>query len=267
MGSGHCGAFVNIIFGRSKMSKQKFNYSEIDNQGLDTLKIIAESDKLNEWIYNTIKPSLKGRILEIGSGIGNLTSYAVENKLHITASDIRDKYCEILSHKFYDNTYVEAVRKIDISHADFEKEYHDLINTFDTVFAINIIEHIENDMLAIQNCRKLLKNEGKLIILVPANPLLYNRFDIELKHFRRYTKKSLVQLLTNEKFNVSKIHYFNFIGILGWWFSGSILKKRLIPLGHMRLYNKLVPLGKMIDKITFGKMGLSLIAFADKEGI
>ncbi len=56
------------------------------------------------------------------------------------------------------------------------------------------MEHIENDHLAIHNCRKLLKKGGKLIILVPAFQSLYNGFDKELYHYRRYTKHTLNKL-------------------------------------------------------------------------
>lgn len=247
------------------MNKLEFIYSEIDNEGLDTLKVISESNHLNEWVYHTIQPFLSGRVLEIGSGIGNITSYAVEDKLTITASDIRSNYCKLLIEKFDGNKFLQAVYQIDIVHPDFENEYRNLLNSFDTVFAINIVEHVENDSLAIQNCRKLLQTGGTLIILVPAYPALYNRFDLELKHFRRYTIKTLSQLLSNEAFSISKIHYFNFIGILGWWFSGNVLKKKIIPLRQMKLYNKLVPVIKFIDKIIRGKIGLSVIIFAVKE--
>lgn len=246
------------------MGKPKFDYSEIDIEGLDTLKVISQTDKFNNWIYQSIKPSLKGNILEIGSGIGNITACLINDKLNITASDLRANYNIILKERLGQYSYLQGIRKIDIMHPDFDNEYKDLLDTFDTVFAINIIEHIENDHLAIKNCRKLLLNHGNLIILVPAYQALYNRFDKELKHFRRYSKAELKAFMLSENLKINHIRYFNFMGILGWWFSGSILKKKTIPAGQMKLFNFLVPVFKVIDKITGNRIGLSLIISATK---
>jgi hypothetical protein len=57
--------------------------------------------------------------------------------------------------------------------------------------------------------------------------------------------------------------YFNLAAIAGWWFSGNILKKETIPTGQMRLYNALVPIFKVIDKLVFNRVGISVIV----EGI
>ena len=137
--------------------------------------------------------------------------------------------------------------------------------TFDTVFALNVVEHIKDDNKAIENCKKLLKNQGHLIILVPAYQSLFNNFDVELEHYRRYTQKSLKQLIKANQLNIIKTFSFNVIGILGWFVSGSILKKKTIPEGQMGLFNKLVPVFKIADVLTLKKMGLSVICISEKE--
>jgi 2-polyprenyl-3-methyl-5-hydroxy-6-metoxy-1,4-benzoquinol methylase len=53
-----------------------------------------------------------------------------------------------------------------------------------------VVEHIKDDRLAIANCKKLLKKNGHLIILVPAYRYLYNEFDKELEYYRRYNKNA-----------------------------------------------------------------------------
>src|SRR6185295_819539 len=100
--------------------------------------------------------------------------------------------------------------------------YKHLMGTFETVFALNVVEHIENDMLAIRNCHKLLKKGGKLIILVPAFQSLYNGFDKELYHYRRYTKHTLNKLFKENSFHLVESKYFNALGILGWYVSGKL---------------------------------------------
>ncbi len=247
------------------MSNYKFVFKENDEEGLNTLKAIAETHQFNKWMYQAIKPYLKGEILEIGSGIGNITQYVMDDKFSITASDIRENYCSILQERFQDNPYLIEVRNIDIVHSDFDFEYQDMFEKFDCIFALNAIEHIENDNLAVLNCKKLLKANGRIIVLVPAFQRLYNSFDKELHHFRRYTKLTLGRLLIHSGFNILKTEYFNIAGIFGWWFSGTLLKNKVLPPGHLFLFNRLVPLFKIADKLTVKKMGLSVIAVAGKK--
>lgn len=247
------------------MCSQSHKFKENDREGLDTLNVIFTADKFNNWMYKSIKPFLKGDILEIGSGIGNITQFLTDDKIKVTASDIRDSYCSILQNRFVENPYLNEIINIDIIHPDFDQEYRGLFNKFDSIFALNIVEHVENDLLSIQNCRKLLRTNGNLIILVPAYPLLYNRFDKELEHYRRYTKSKLEKLLITADFEIIKTQYFNFIGIFGWWFSGSLLLKKTIPEGQMKIYNRLVPIIKLIDKMVMNKVGLSVITFGTKN--
>ncbi|WP_338409377.1 class I SAM-dependent methyltransferase [uncultured Flavobacterium sp.] len=233
---------------------------EIDLEGLETLNVIEKANKFNKWMYDTIKPHCKGKILEIGSGIGNISEYFIKDNQNIVLSDLRDNYIEIAKNKF-----ANEVLKIDLVDADFDTKYSNLVGTFDTVFALNVVEHIKDDLQAIANCKKLLKKGGHLIILVPAYQSLYNQFDVELEHFRRYTHKSLKKIINANQLNIKKTFSFNVIGILGWYVTGSILKKKTIPEGQMGLFNKLVPIFKLADLLTFKKIGLSVICFSVKN--
>ncbi|RYF84873.1 MAG: class I SAM-dependent methyltransferase, partial [Chitinophagaceae bacterium] len=184
------------------MSSVKFAFKEHDEEGFNTLNSIAQTHRFNQWMYQSIRPYLRGEILEIGSGIGNITQYVADDQLSITASDIRETYCQVLRNRFAANDYIKAVKNIDIAHPNFDEVYKSLIGTFDCVFALNALEHIEQHVQAVANCSKLLKPKGRLIILVPAFQMLYNGFDRELQHFRRYTKESLQQVLVSVGFSI-----------------------------------------------------------------
>ena len=234
---------------------------EDDLIGQSTLETIASAERFNEWMYNTIKSFCSGKILEIGSGIGNISQFflragSIES---LTLSDIRKDYFRVLQQKFSQYNSLEDVILLDLSEPEFEKKYKRYHQTFDTLFALNVIEHIQDDNTAIRNCRFLLKKRGHLIILVPAYSFLYCGFDEELGHYRRYTKKSLEHVFRKNGIEIDHSQYFNFIGILGWFFSGIILKKRVIPAGQMGFYNRMVPFFKMIDKMILNSSGLSVI--------
>jgi len=227
--------------------------------GTDTLTLIAGADKFNRWMYETIKPHCSGKILEIGSGIGNISQFFIKEGAEITLSDIETSYFPLLQEKFGKNENLKAIQLLDLSDKNPEKNYPEMIDAFDTIFALNVVEHIPDHEQAMKNALKMLRKGGKVIILVPAFQWLYNGFDKQLDHQRRYTPKSLQTLLESNGFKVIHAQYFNFMGVLGWFFSGNILRKKEIPGGQMKLYNELVPLWKVIDFFTHKIIGLSVI--------
>jgi len=215
-------------------------------------------------MYHTIKSYCSGQILEIGSGIGNISQLFLRDGYQITLSDIRNDYCENLRAQFSAFSNLKGVIHLDLVHSNFEKEYQSHFSKYKTIFALNVIEHIPADDLAIRNCHFLLKSSGKLIILVPAYPQLYNDFDKGLQHYRRYTKKSLNRLIVKNNFKIIRSKYFNAVGILGWYISGKLQKNETIPKDQMKLYDKLVPVIKLIDSILLNRVGLSVITIAQK---
>jgi SAM-dependent methyltransferase len=235
-----------------------------DKIGKETLKAISSADKFNQWMFQTIQSFAKGNILEIGSGIGNISSCFLQKGFSIMLSDFRIEYCEELQVKFSNYSEFLGVRNIDLVDPEFNGRYNDLFNRFDTVFALNVIEHIEDDVQAIANCRKFLKNGGHLIILVPSYEKLYNSFDVELGHFRRYTIPRLEEVFRQSNFKIIHKQYFNFVGTLGWYFNGNILKKKIIPADQMKFYNNLVPIIRIVDKVLLNKLGLSTIVVGEK---
>ena len=239
-------------------------FEEQDIVGESTLEIIAKADKFNRWMYQTIKPYCKGRVLEIGSGIGNISTFFMQDQFEITLSDIRKGYCERLAATFKQNPYFVGVESLDLTDADFDQKFSSHLGKYDTVFALNVVEHIYDDELALGNCKKLLKTNGQLVILVPSYQKLYNGFDKELGHYRRYTKSLLSQVFLKNKFEIIHKQYFNFIGIFGWYITGNLLKKKTIPGGQMKLYNTMVPLFRIIDKMVFNTVGLSTIVVGRK---
>jgi SAM-dependent methyltransferase len=242
-----------------------FIFREHDEDGKSTLEVIAKADHFNRWMYQSILPFCFGKILEIGSGIGNISSFFIKDGYQISLSDIRQNYCQYLEGKYGENQNVGEVLRMDLISPNFRKQFEKFEEKFDTVFALNVVEHINNDLLAIENCRFLLKKGGHLIILVPAYMWLYNGFDEALGHMKRYDKKSLHQLFISNSMEIIKSRYFNLAGILGWYVSGKLQKNQTIPDSQMKLYDSLVPLFKLLDKIILNSIGLSVITVGIKK--
>lgn len=81
----------------------------------------------------------------------------------------------------------------------------------DVLIMLNVLEHIEDDVIALQKAFNLLKPGGALIIEVPAGPYLYDAYDAELQHFRRYSASELQAKLTQAGFKVSRKSHLGFV--------------------------------------------------------
>lgn len=237
-----------------------------DIYGYSTLASISGADRFNRWMYDTIKPWCKGRILEIGGGIGNISQCFLADGEELVVTELQEEYCQMIRDRFHHHSSLKEVITMDIVDPEFDRKYARLLGSFDTVFALNVVEHIDDDRKALANCKKLLKEGGQLIILVPAFQSLFNHFDTALGHFRRYTLKTLNPVFDANGLTIIHRQYFNLIGILGWWVSGSLLRKKVIPEGQMKLYNFFVPVFRLIDRITRKWFGLSVIMVGKVTG-
>ena len=79
---------------------------------------------------------------------------------------------------------------------------------FDIVCALEVIEHIENDVDALLQISSLLKPQGTLLLTVPSYQILYSYCDAAVGHYRRYTRSSLIQNLEKTGFSVYHSTYF-----------------------------------------------------------
>lgn len=70
----------------------------------------------------------------------------------------------------------------------------------DVLVMLNVLEHIEDDPCALRNALRVLRPGGTLVIEVPAGPRLYDAYDAELRHFRRYSADDLHRKLVDAGF-------------------------------------------------------------------
>jgi 2-polyprenyl-3-methyl-5-hydroxy-6-metoxy-1,4-benzoquinol methylase len=233
-----------------------------DYEGHINLETAIKRKNFSNWVFDETASELKGDILEIGSGLGTYSKRIIENHPHskIVLSDISEHYVKNLEKKFLSKNVsihkLDLNKKEDFSNIGYEK--------FDSIIAINVLEHVEDDLLALNELNKMLKKDGTLIILVPANKFLYNIIDKSIGHWRRYTKNEISIKLSESNFLVDKIFSFNLLGIIGWYLNGNIFKKSEINKGASSLFDKLVPTMKILEKIFRKKIGLSIICYNKK---
>ena len=224
-----------------------------------TLSILEEASAYNQWIFDKVKPWLGKGILEVGCGIGNLTGLLLKAG-KVVASDINPDYLRRVEEKFGNHSNLRGVLLWDIQQ-DMSKNFPASI---DTILCSNVLEHVEDDDAVLSTFYRFLPQGGRLVLLVPALKILYNTFDRELGHFRRYTKTELTQKLESNHFHIRALKYFNFFGIFGWFVNGTLLRRRLLSVEQVRMFNQLVPLMVQMERWVPTLIGQSLIAIGEK---
>lgn len=226
--------------------------------GYITLERMAALKNYNTWIIDRLRPYLGSRVLEVGAGTGNMTRLLYGRDL-IVATDMERAYLDILENRFRRQPTVHVAR-LDLGTDDVEALRK---HGFDTVVCLNVLEHIESDVAALERIRELLVPGGRLLLLVPADQRLFGTMDTQVGHYRRYSRETLEAAIRAAGFELEDMFHHNAFGRLGWWLNGRIFKRKHIPAGQSRIFDLLVPLARRIEGRRPRK-GLSLIAIAVK---
>jgi len=224
-----------------------------------TLSLLEEAIAYHRWVFEKIRPYLRGNILEVGCGIGNLTGFLL-NHGEVIVSDINEGYLQTVENKYRNHPNLKGTHLWNIE----QKPVQNFDTRIDTILCSNVLEHVEKDDAALNIFFQLLPEGGRLIILAPALKGLYNVLDKELGHFRRYNRAELIQKLIRNGFNICHLRYFNLFGILGWFFNGTVLRRHLLSTRQIRIFNRMVPLFIRMEKIIPTWVGQSLIAVGEK---
>ncbi|MFW6352963.1 MAG: class I SAM-dependent DNA methyltransferase [Verrucomicrobiota bacterium] len=80
---------------------------------------------------------------------------------------------------------------------------------FDGIIALDVYEHIEDDLAAFRVTGQHLASQGRLVLTVPALPAMWSQHDALNHHYRRYTREGLAGQLRKAGFEVLECSYFN----------------------------------------------------------
>jgi SAM-dependent methyltransferase len=137
----------------------------------------------------------------------------------------------------------------------------------DSIFCVNVLEHIPDDTRALAMLRRLVCPGATLALAVPAHPRLYGPMDAQAGHIRRYTRGSLNDVLARAGWNTQTTFYLNAAGAIGWWYHNRLRKAGLADArvnAQMRAADRWLPrIARLTDPLTRGWFGLSVVAFAE----
>jgi 2-polyprenyl-3-methyl-5-hydroxy-6-metoxy-1,4-benzoquinol methylase len=227
-----------------------------DQYGSHILHSLERAQNFNRWMSDAIAPHVGARVLEIGAGIGNITSQLLPRDLYM-ASDINPNYIDYLRNLALGKPYLE-VGRIDLEAAG---DFADLAGRFDTVVCLNVLEHVRDPLAALRNIHGVLQPGGRAVVYVPQGAKRYSSLDEVLGHRCRYTRQNLSEELRATGFEVEVLRDFNRAGVPGWFLNGKLLRRRHFSRVQLKVFNVLVPLIRRLDRV-FPWSGLGLIAVA-----
>ncbi|HET6253299.1 MAG TPA: hypothetical protein VFE32_04470 [Puia sp.] len=211
-----------------------------------------ETGSVSKWIYETIQPFVKGKLLELVSRSGNITHHFVSGNFQLRISDPESHYCLQLKQKYDEIPGIVSIHRLDPENKAFEHSYSRYLERFDTVILLNMVKSIPANSVALPNIKKLLRKEGHLIMLLPANTALYDESDQELEEWRRSNRK-YIQTLLGRDIRHLKTQFLR------------IIEDSSPPKQHtVSLYDQQVPSFSIKEDGAYPEAGLFMIAIIKK---
>jgi glycosyltransferase involved in cell wall biosynthesis/phospholipid N-methyltransferase len=232
-------------------------YTE-DEYGSHILHSLEKAQNFNRWMAEAVAPHVGARVLEIGAGIGNITTWLLPRDFYL-ASDINPNYLDYLKNLAIGKPYLH-VDRIDLEDPACFAPWQ---GQFDTVVCLNVLEHVRDPLIALRNMSSALAPGGRVVLYVPQGQKLYSSLDEVLGHRCRYSKEDLARELRDNGFELESMRDFNHLAIPGWYINGKLLKRRHFSRSQLKIFNSLVPLIRRVDGLLPGK-GLGIIAVARK---
>jgi 2-polyprenyl-3-methyl-5-hydroxy-6-metoxy-1,4-benzoquinol methylase len=217
---------------------------------------VAEDNAPNylEWIADRCKPHLGQRVLEVGAGTGSITARYAKGR-DVVALE-RSQWCiDEMRKKFAGDP------NITVRHADLLELVDEGIR-FDSVVLLNVLEHIEDDVAALEMLRGLLVPGGRIVLYVPALNGLYGAWDRKAGHYRRYAPWRMRQVFAAAGLVEVEMRYMNFLSLPPWWlFSHSDVEKS--SAGKLSLWDRTgIAIGRRLESVVRVPVGLNLFCVA-----
>ena len=212
----------------------KINYDGFELETFDRAK------NFRKYQIYYLKNFIKDPFLEVCAGQGGLVNLYKKFTNDITLLEPDSKLFHLLTKKF-------RKKNIKIKNQTIDK----IRSKYQTIIYFDVLEHIKDDLKEVKIASKKIKKNGRLIFNVPAHQLFYNE-----KDFRDIEKKTDLK--------IEKLIYYDSIGLLFLILNKIFKLKETNLKNKIYFWNMLIPLSKIIDKLTLNKFGKSLLCVFTK---
>ncbi|KKQ96256.1 MAG: hypothetical protein A3G66_04115 [Candidatus Levybacteria bacterium RIFCSPLOWO2_12_FULL_39_17] len=186
---------------------KKINYDIFHKTTSIQTKIINNNNFTYRILLKEINKLLDGheKILDIGCGAGTLSLYYASKDHNVLGIDISKKAVDTAK----ESAAFLGLKKVKFQQADFPNKIPK--EKFDFVIFSEVLEHLEDDQLALDQINNTLYPGGIMFLSTPSikAPLhrlnLTKKFDKEVGHLRRYSIEELSRLINKSGFRILEV--------------------------------------------------------------
>ena len=225
------------------------------------LELFALATNWKRYVKAEIGNYLAGDVLEVGAGVGGTTLALHDGTarrwicLEPDVDQAKRLRTELNTHRRFDSLGVIA------------GSLRALVDRpcFDCVLYLDVLEHIQDDRHQIEAAARRVRPGGHIVVLSPAHQWLFSEFDKSVGHIRRYDTRKLRRLIP-PGWVEKKMLYLDAVGVLLSLANAFVLRQALPSRGQLLLWDRLcVPLSRVVDRISWGKFGKSVLAVWEKR--
>lgn len=223
------------------------------------LEIFSHAINWKDYWSTIICSFVKGSVLEVGAGIGSTT-------IALSSCKFKTWTCLEPDPELVSKLKHVIGKKLSSQYKIITGTIEDIKPTecFDTILYIDVLEHIKDDRLELQNAAQLLSNGGNLVILAPAHQWLFSEFDKSIGHYRRYNNKTLMKVVPDE-LELIKNYYLDSIGLFASLGNRLFMHTKNPDKYQIELWDQiLVPVSRITDRLFLYRFGKTVIGIWKK---
>lgn len=172
------------------------------------LEDLSDAANYRRWLSDLVRPHLGDDPIEVGAGLGLHAREWLDDAPRLTLAEGDEGRLARLRDAFADHAHVR-VRRLHLPTTQTGEH--------SAVVALNVLEHIEDDVAALTSVAALLRPAGAAVLVVPAFQSAMSAFDHRIGHVRRYTLESMAVALSAAGLRIEQLRYLNPMGLIAWY--------------------------------------------------
>jgi SAM-dependent methyltransferase len=220
------------------------------------LELFAAATNWKTYFSSALAPFIGARVLEIGAGIGSNIPFLHNPTVRQWTSIEPDPDLALrITERITIGELPQTCRVLVGTIEGIEEA-----SRFDTVFYIDVLEHIADDSAELNRAAGHLAPDGNLVVLAPAHQFLFSDFDAAIGHHRRYNAVSLMAV-SPPHCRLRTCFMLDSVGFFASLANRFLLAATMPSPRQIAFWDKvLVPVSRTLDNVTGNKFGKSIVA-------
>jgi SAM-dependent methyltransferase len=221
----------------------------------DELALFGRARRWKRYLAKEIAPFVRGKVLEVGAGIGGTT--------RLFEGRARDAWTCLEP----DAGHAAELRDLE-SRGELAPKTRVILGTlrdldgaerFDTILYVDVLEHVAEDADELRDAAERLSPGGHLVVLGPAHAGLYSPFDRAIGHYRRYSLESL-HAIAPPALSVVRERYLDSVGLLASLANRAVLHEAHPTPRQVLFWDRvLVRASTWVDPLFSFRLGKSVL--------